>query len=65
MLQRIDLCTFQAKQTYITGIVDLCLRNDIKKSCVYNQCELENRLLFESRTSNAIVKWLKSFTLLY
>ena len=41
--------------------------SDIKKSCrsSYNQCELENRLLFASRTSNAIVIWLKSFTLLY
>ena len=38
--------------------------SDIKKA-VYNQCELENRLLFASCTSNAIVTWLKSFTLLY
>ena len=26
------------------------------RKAVYNQCELENRLLFASRTSNAIVK---------
>ena len=35
------------------------------RKAVYNHCELENPLLFASRTSNAIVLWLRRFALLY
>ena len=34
MLQRIDWCVFTAKQTYITGIVNLLhVRSDTKEKC--------------------------------
>ena len=35
------------------------------RKAVYNHCELENPLLLASRTSNAIVLWLRRFALLY
>ena len=35
------------------------------RKAVYNHYELENPLLFASRTSNAIVLWLRRFALLY
>ena len=31
MLQRIDRCVFTAKQTYVTGIVNLYVRSDTKE----------------------------------
>ena len=35
------------------------------RRAVYNHTELEKCMLFESHTSNAIVLWLKRFSLLY
>ena len=35
------------------------------RKAVYNHSDLENWMLFESHTSNAIVIWLKRFALLY
>ena len=57
------LFTFPAKQTYITGMVDLlCMRNDTEK--LEHTSDLDNCMSSASSISNAIVIWLKIFTLL-
>ena len=53
---------------YILGQTILHYRNCgrlLARKAVYNHCELENRMLFAPRTSNAIVLWLRRFALLY
>ena len=64
MLQQIDLVHFKPTLLVQEQLWTFACIMTSRKA-VYNHCELENRLLFASHISNAIVLWLRRFALLY